>query len=270
MSTAKKLIVFDMDGTLVNSQHSHMQAVKEAWEKAVTEINDIPEVYRNISPQDLRWAAGYNLDMSIGNIASLKAREAGLEKQAEYDLEDAILNAVDKDFFSTRKKELDERGHEQAIYKDIPHVLEELKREGYALAIITRRQQAFQTPEQNKLAHYFDAVIQLPHHDKKAEHLLDVMSKFGVSPENTVMIGDQVDDIDMATGAGVHALHVQWGYGIYIGGSDHKEVQDVADIPQMVGQLTRSKTTRRIGPTSSQAHPRITGPDVDPNSRTAG
>jgi phosphoglycolate phosphatase len=42
--------------------------------------------------------------------------------------------------------------------------------------------------------------------------LLDAMAETGVTPDSTVMIGDTVFDIEMASNAQVRSIGVSWGY----------------------------------------------------------
>ena len=42
--------------------------------------------------------------------------------------------------------------------------------------------------------------------------ILQAMADCGTAPEDTVMIGDAVFDIDMAHAAGVRAIAVSWGF----------------------------------------------------------
>jgi phosphoglycolate phosphatase len=42
--------------------------------------------------------------------------------------------------------------------------------------------------------------------------ILQAMAETGAEPETTIMIGDTTYDIDMARAAGVHAIGVTWGY----------------------------------------------------------
>ena len=42
--------------------------------------------------------------------------------------------------------------------------------------------------------------------------VLDAMRETGIAPEDTVVIGDTVFDMQMAKSAGASALGVSWGY----------------------------------------------------------
>ncbi len=268
MTAPNKLVVFDIDGTLVNSQHANMQAVKETWERAAAQIPDIPDSCRTLSDQDLRLTAGYDFAMSIHNLASRKASAAGLGMEARFKLEDDITTKAEQEFYTGRLRELKAQGKEQVIYDGVPQMLETLKKEGYKLAVITKRGEAFATPEQKKLARYFDEVVTLPDPGtfKSPEHLREVMEKLGATPQTTVVVGDQRDDTEMARSAGAHAIHVQWGHGLGIGGNHITRAETVADIPDTVQTLLAA--ARRIGPTTSSAHPKITGTDSGKDSGT--
>jgi phosphoglycolate phosphatase len=66
---------------------------------------------------------------------------------------------------------------------------------------------------QNDMAHYF-VNLQTPDTNPSKPHpsmLLSAMAECGVGPDDTVMIGDAVFDIQMAKAAGVRSIAVAWG-----------------------------------------------------------
>lgn len=66
---------------------------------------------------------------------------------------------------------------------------------------------------QNDMAHYF-ASLQTPDANPSKPHpgmLHSAMDACGVGPDETVMIGDAVFDIQMANAAGVRSIGVAWG-----------------------------------------------------------
>lgn len=273
MQDTEKLVVFDIDGTLVNSQHAHMQAIKEAWEQGVSVLEDLPENFYTLSDEDLRYVAGYghDYDYSVEQIIRGKLLEAHLQlRPSEEDaLAESIFESLDPEVYQARKHALEEAGQAGVLYDGIVEMLEELKGQGYKLAAMTTRQEAFNASEQETLAPYFDQALALGGR-KTAEHLREIMEELGVSPENTVMVGDQVNDMAPAFDAGAHPVHVQWGYGIYMEAHLAEvihQVLDVTDLPTLIDNLigpARGETAapRRIGPTASDAHPLIKGADT--------
>src|SRR5690606_32052403 len=64
------------------------------------------------------------------------------------------------------------------------------------------------------LADYF-VTLQTPDHNPSKPHpgmLETAMRETGVSPQETVMIGDTTFDIEMGVAAGCHTIGVTWGY----------------------------------------------------------
>ena len=68
--------------------------------------------------------------------------------------------------------------------------------------------------------------------------ILQAMSELGVTPEQTVMIGDTSFDMEMAQAAGVSALGVSWGYHPVTRLTAADTIVDaVAGIPAALEQL---------------------------------
>ena len=67
--------------------------------------------------------------------------------------------------------------------------------------------------------------------------ILQAMAETGAAPETTIMIGDTTYDIDMARAAGVHAIGVGWGYhpvaALQASGA-HVIVEDFTDLLRAV------------------------------------
>jgi len=67
--------------------------------------------------------------------------------------------------------------------------------------------------------------------------ILQAMAETGATPETTIMIGDTTFDIDMARAAGVHAIGVSWGYhpvGALHRSGAHAVVDDYAGLLRRV------------------------------------
>ena len=63
--------------------------------------------------------------------------------------------------------------------------------------------------------------------------ILQAMAETGAEPDTTIMIGDTTYDIDMARAAGVHAIGVAWGYhpvASLVKSGAHVIVEDFIDL----------------------------------------
>ncbi|WP_082411835.1 HAD-IIIA family hydrolase, partial [Methylogaea oryzae] len=101
-----------------------------------------------------------------------------------------------------------------------PGVLEgvaELKRQGYKLAVLTNKHSKFTLPllEQLGVAAYMDYIgcgDQFDKHKPHPEPLLKTAERFGVRPEQCLMVGDSTNDVQAARAAGYGILVVPYGY----------------------------------------------------------
>ncbi|WP_417600790.1 HAD-IA family hydrolase [Pararhodobacter oceanensis] len=68
--------------------------------------------------------------------------------------------------------------------------------------------------------------------------VLTAMREAGTTPENTVMIGDTSFDMDMGRAAGVHTIGVSWGYHpvTALAAADHL-IDDFAALPATIDSL---------------------------------
>jgi phosphoglycolate phosphatase len=125
--------------------------------------------------------------------------------------------------------------------------LDRLRREGFALAIITNKATRFVRPhlEHAGIADRFDLVIggdDLPAKKPDAGPLLHVAAAFRIAPSRLLMVGDSANDVLAARAAGCPVLVVPHGY------REGRPVQDLdADgiVPTLAAVADR---VRRIAP----------------------
>lgn len=188
-----KLIVFDCDGTLVDGQHLILDAMRTACGVCGT---------------------AYPGDEAIRQIVGLSLMEAiGIC----YPKENELTHQALKDAFVERFQELRMRDEDdEPIFDGVREVLEQLQSDGFLLGVATgksKRGLAI-TLNNHGLGGYFltlntaDDGPGKPH----PSMLHNAMRDAGVSPENTLMVGDTTFDIQMALAANVRAVGVSWGY----------------------------------------------------------
>ncbi|MEX0692893.1 MAG: HAD-IA family hydrolase [Rhodospirillales bacterium] len=192
MSTGIKLVVFDCDGTLVDSQYAITACMTDAFENVGLEAPSIAEV---------RKIVGLPLAQAIGHLVSND--NAPL---------DAMVAAYSKSWQKMRAGgTLDE-----PLFEGTQDLLEQLKSAYWTLGIATgksmRGLQA--TLDHHRLGAYFSTLQTADRARGKPdpEMLHLAMTETGAEPADTLMIGDTTYDIDMAVAAGVRAVGVAWGY----------------------------------------------------------
>ncbi len=186
-----RLIIFDMDGTLVDS-----------WPGMEYCYN---QTFRHYGREDMtedEFLSGF-----VGNLTDNLRTMLRLEGA---ELDEAV--AVFREHYA-------ERGH--ALSKPFPYVLDlvkELHSEGYKLGIATMIYQPYAVDmlEELKVRQYFDVIQGSDRvgERKKANMIIDCMLSADVSAADTVMIGDGFNDQKAAEKAGVGFIAAAYGYGI--------------------------------------------------------
>lgn len=186
------LVVFDVDGTLVDSQAHILAAMTQAYA-----ILDMPPPVR----AEVLGIVGLSLPVAIARLSPhLGAADL------------ARLVAGYKDAFTALRA-----ASLSPLYPGAGAVLDALSQvSGLALGIATGK-------SRRGLVHILEAygwgdrfaTVQVAddHPSKPHPSMLQAcMRETGVCAERAVMIGDTRFDMDMAQAAGLHAIGVSWGY----------------------------------------------------------
>ena len=190
-SGAPRLVVFDCDGTLVDSQATIHASMAQAW----SELGQEPP-----SPERVRAIIGLSLEDAMLRLSGDDALAAPLA--------DAYRRAF--------KQTVARPQHEDPLYPGVVEMLDALHRAEVQLAIATGKgtQGLRATLGQHGL---LDRFVSLQTADRARgkphpEMLHNAMRDAEVVPERTLMVGDTVHDMQMARNAGVAAIGVSWGY----------------------------------------------------------
>jgi phosphoglycolate phosphatase len=96
----------------------------------------------------------------------------------------------------------------------IATVIRKLHKDGYVLGIVTSNSVA--NVEKFLLHEGIRDCFEILHSERsvfgKARPLRKIMRKYGVIPETTWYVGDEVRDIEAARGAGMRSMSVSWGF----------------------------------------------------------
>jgi phosphoglycolate phosphatase len=215
MKAQIRLAVFDVDGTLVDSQHNILAAMTAAWRRHG--LGD-PE------PAAVRRIIGLSLVEAVATL--LPTHEASLHETIAQSYKDA--------FFTLRHQP----DHQEPLFPGALDALASLDQAGWLLGVATgkTRRGLDAMIERHGLQNRF-VTIQTADGNPGKPHpgmLLRALAEAGAEPADAVMIGDTVYDITMGRAARVATLGVTWGYHppeeLTAAGAD-RLVEDYADLP---------------------------------------
>ena len=198
MDKQRSVILFDLDGTLIDSVPDLALAINEM----------LRELGR--SPYDEE-----TIRFWIGNGSAMLVRRALAGSREIPEGFDEELYARAHAIFLERYARVLARATRP--YPQVPETLELLKARGYRMAIVTNKPGQFVAPilERLGLAEYFDLIVggeDLPVKKPDPAPLLYACEELGVSPGKALMVGDSANDILAAKSAGIPVLAVAYGY----------------------------------------------------------
>ena len=194
----KEVILFDLDGTLIDSAPDLALAVNHMLE-ALNRDTFSPDIIRY-------W---------VGNGAQVLVKRA-LSGQSEIDENlDLILFEKALNVFLTFYAQ--NLAVTTVTYPNVPATLKALKEAGYRLAIVTNKPFDFVAPILKGLN--LDGLFELhlggdslPQKKPDPAALLHVCEKFNVTVKQCVMVGDSKNDILAANACGMQSIGVSYGY----------------------------------------------------------
>jgi len=220
-----QLIIFDWDGTLMDSA----QKISNCIRAAARELN-IQE------PNDQQAKSIIGLSLHEGmRILFADHDEASINR---------IVEAYKYHFVTNDKTE-------QAMFQGVEHGLDRLTERGALLAVATgkARRGMRRVFDQVELEHHFvvtrcaDETRSKPH----PQMLHEILDFTAIDPQKSIMVGDTTYDMDMASNAGIHGLGAS--YGVHSAASlNHAKAVNVLDsFTEIVEWLLDDRVSKAYG-----------------------
>ena len=190
---AIRLVVFDCDGTLVDSQHHILAAMTAAFRDHGLDPPDAAAV---------RSLIGLPLVAIVGRLLPAHPPAAW----------EALAERYRQAFFALRQLP----DHHEPLFPGTLEALDGLERAGFLLGIATGK--ARRGLDAVLASHAIaDRFVTLQTADRAPGKpspvmLQQAMAEAGADPASTVLVGDTTFDMQMARNAGVAAVGVAWGY----------------------------------------------------------
>lgn len=191
-----KLVVFDVDGTILDSYGLYTRVIAEYSRRNALPLPCIETIKRGYGDphnHDFKW--GVDRDKQVEHLfATFKMAD-----------EWSMSNEPDKT---------------PDLFDGVKDALKILKQSGHTLAIITSKPEA---PLMHILEHHgvrdmfsahraWDDITRRAEKEKPEPDMLrSVMRELSFKPESTVMIGDTTMDVRMGRGASAQTIGVTWG-----------------------------------------------------------
>lgn len=216
-----RLAIFDVDGTLIDSQADIVGGMQVAFAQA-----GLPLPERS----DILAAVGLSLPEFMIQLVPEQPR----------DVRHQLVETYKSEFAARRARA--SKGEGSPLYPGAREALEALHAdETVLLGVATgkSRRGLNMMMEAHDLRRFFVTHHCADDHPSKPNPgmILSCLSDTGVEPQNAVMIGDTSFDMTMARAAGISALGVSWGYHAPDRLGADRVVDRFADVPDAVFQM---------------------------------
>jgi phosphoglycolate phosphatase len=185
-------IVFDLDGTLIDSSAGIIASLTAAFEATG----------RQTPSTNLRNVVGPPIRIIVRNV--------------DPSLSDAEIVAIAGEF----RTHYDTIGWRRTVaFEGVVEGLQRLQRAGILLFIVTNKPQkpTVQILELLGLSRVFEGVFSrdntTPPYASKSAMLADLIAMHGLKATDTAMAGDTAEDEEAAKSNGAHFIHAAYGYG---------------------------------------------------------
>ena len=184
-------VLFDLDGTLLDSKECSVKATKAAFKEMGLKVPSevVIEHYMGIPIEE----------------SFFKMSEQPLDQETA-----AELIRIFRAYYQTYEEST------LKVFSEIPHVLEILNKRKVPCFVVSSKKTAVvnRNLAAQDLVAFFEEIIgsdAVTHYKPHPEGINKVVAHYQFDPTKTIMIGDAIFDIQMGKAAGVKTIAVTWG-----------------------------------------------------------
>ena len=219
-----KLILFDLDGTLIDSLEDLAEAVNYALGLRGLPLHTVSE-YRRMVGHGVRNLVKQALETSICHTEQS-------ERISSDQVSDALIDSALADFKAYYQAHIDVHTRP---YPGIPELLTDLQAHGIQLAVASNK---FQEGTEYLIQRFFPGIRFVailgnrPGAPLKPdpEIVQEVLRKANVQPADALLVGDSPTDMKTAANGGIESIAVTWGYRTAEELAGHCQVHNVEEL----------------------------------------
>ena len=212
----KQVIIFDLDGTLLDTLEDLAAAVNYALEKRGFPQHTLTE-YRSMVGHGVR------------NLVTVALPQA-------LQTDETLIDEALADFKAYNTEHIDVHTHP---YPGMQELLEKLHAKGISLAVASNK---FQAGTEKLVAEFFPGIPFVAILGNREGYPLkpdpeivrEVLRKAGTTPEHAAMVGDSRTDMLTAANGGIRGIAVSWGYRTLEPSADYLLVSSAAELEKVL------------------------------------
>ena len=191
-----KAVVFDLDGTLLNTLDDLMDSVNFALDRQGLSLRTYEEIRRFVGN-------------GIRNLIFRSLPDDIRDEEKRNELTDVVLSDFEHHY-------RDHCADKTAPYPGVCGLMKELRAAGVRIGVLSNK---IDSAVQELMHVYFEGLVDEALGERRGvpkkpapDSTLEIIGRLGAVPEDVLYVGDSEVDIATAKNAGVDAIFVDWGF----------------------------------------------------------